>query len=93
MKIFTIPAGDRASSGLLPILTIKGNVKFYLHVNKNKEAAFLSKVHMPLCPEFYPWIFGGSAEPHLKTLSLGNCRTIGEDPRSLDNLVDHAPSS
>lgn len=72
MKLSMISAGDDASSGLLPIFTMEGKVKFYLHVNK--EAPFLPKVHMPPPHKSYLWTLWGSAEPHLKTPSLGDRR-------------------
>lgn len=75
MKISMISAGDKAPSGLLPIFTMEGNVKFYLQVNKNKEATFSPKVHMLPYPRLLTVESLGSTEPQLKTLSLGDRRT------------------
>ena len=88
-----ISAGDKAPCGSLPTLMMGGKAKFCLHVNR--EATFLPQVHMPPChpPEFYLWALGGSAGPHLKTSSLGEHRTRGEGPGSLDNLVEQSPLS
>ena len=93
MKISMISAGDKAPCGSLPTLMMGGKAKFCLHVNR--EATFLPQVHMPPChlPEFYLWALGGSAGPHLKTSSLGEHRTRGEGPGSLDNLVEQSPLS
>lgn len=46
MKTSVISAGDKAPSGLLAIFVMKGNLRFYLHVNKNKEATLFPEVHM-----------------------------------------------
>lgn len=93
MKISLISAGEKAPRGLLPILIMGGKAKFCLRVNK--EATFLPQVHMPPChpPEFYLWALGGSAGLHLKTSSLGEHRTRGEGPGSLDNLMEQSPLS